>query len=165
MKNTLSQGLYNRIRKIIENARGNIARAVNTEIVVAYWHIGREIVEEEQNGKSRADYGASILKNLSVKLTMDFGKGFDESNLRNIRYLYLTYPKCDALRHELSWTHYRILIDTASMIENTIAGKKGGGIAKKARLELEEQTGKKVVTAGNSLPPSKVIKKLRQSQV
>ncbi len=79
-------------------------------MVVAYWHIGREIVEEEQIGKSRAGYGEAILKKLSEKLTADFGKGFDESNLRNIRHFYLTYPKCDALRHELSWTHYRILM-------------------------------------------------------
>ncbi len=105
-----SRGVYDRIRKIIENARGNIARAIHTEMVVAYWHIGREIVEEEQRGKSRAGYGKAILKKLSERLTADFGKGFDESNLRNIRHFYLVYPKCDALRHELSWTHYRILM-------------------------------------------------------
>ena len=79
-------------------------------MVVVYWHIGREIVEEEQKGKSRAGYGEAILKRLSEKLTADFGKGFDESNLRNIRYFYLCYPKRDALRHKLSWTHYRILM-------------------------------------------------------
>jgi predicted nuclease of restriction endonuclease-like (RecB) superfamily len=104
-----SRVVYKRIRRIIENARSNIVRTINTEMVVAYWHIGREIVKEEQRGESRADYGKAVLKNLSVKLTADFGKGFDESNLRNIRAFYLTYPKCDALRHELSWTHYRIL--------------------------------------------------------
>ena len=101
---------YDRIRSIIEQARNNITRAVNTEMVLAYWHIGREIVEEEQKGKKRAGYGKSLLKNFSEKLTEDFGKGFDQSNLRNIRAFYLTYPKCDALRHELSWTHYRILM-------------------------------------------------------
>jgi predicted nuclease of restriction endonuclease-like (RecB) superfamily len=105
-----SHGVYERIRKIIENARGNIVRVINTEMVFAYWNVGREIVEEEQRGKTRADYGEAILKNLSVRLTGDFGKGFDESNLRNIRSFYLAYPKCDALRHELSWTHYRILM-------------------------------------------------------
>ncbi len=63
-----------------------------------------------QNRPSTTNYGEALLKNISVKLTIDFGKGFDESNLRNIRSFYLTYPKCDALRHELSWTHYRILM-------------------------------------------------------
>ncbi len=102
--------VYDRIRDIIENARGNIARAVNSEMVVAYWHIGREIVEEEQKGKSRADYGKKLLGNLSKKLTDEFGKGFDETNLRKIRQFYLCFPIRDALRLELSWTHYRILM-------------------------------------------------------
>ncbi|MFH0772508.1 MAG: PDDEXK nuclease domain-containing protein [Candidatus Omnitrophota bacterium] len=105
-----AQGIYDRIRRIIEDARGNIARAVNTEMVTAYWQIGKVIVEEEQRGKSRAGYGEEVLEKLSVRLTADFGRGFDESNLRNIRYFYLSYPKRDALRHELSWTHYRILM-------------------------------------------------------
>jgi predicted nuclease of restriction endonuclease-like (RecB) superfamily len=107
---TQNDSIYDRIREIIENARRNVARAINTEMVIAYWHIGKEIVEEEQKGKSRANYGESILQKLSEKLKADFGKGFDESNLRNIRSFYITYPKCDALRHELSWTHYRILM-------------------------------------------------------
>ncbi|MDO8304128.1 MAG: PDDEXK nuclease domain-containing protein, partial [Sedimentisphaerales bacterium] len=101
---------YSRIRSIIENARGYIARAINTQMVEAYWSIGKEIVEEEQRGKSRAGYGEFILRKLSQKLTAEFGKGFDESNLRNIRQFYLSYLNCDALRHELSWTHYRILM-------------------------------------------------------
>ena len=109
MKSKKTEGVYDRIRRIIENARWNIARAINTEMVIAYWHIGREIVKEEQRGKPRAGYGEAILKKLSNKLTGDFGRGFDESNLRNMRNFYLTYPKCDALRHELSWTHYRVL--------------------------------------------------------
>lgn len=109
-RNVSSYGIYARIRKIIENTRNNIAHAINTGMVLAYWHIGREIVEEEQKGKSRAGYGKSLLKKLSEKLSADFGKGFDESNLRNIRQFYLIYPKRDALRHKLSWTHYRILM-------------------------------------------------------
>jgi len=102
--------MYDRIRKIIEDARGNIARAVNSEMVVAYWQIGKEIVEEEQRGQARAEYGATILKKLSDKLTRDFGKGFDASNLWNMRQFYQTYPILDAVRRELSWTHYRILM-------------------------------------------------------
>jgi predicted nuclease of restriction endonuclease-like (RecB) superfamily len=102
--------MYSRIRKIIEEARGNIVRVVNAAMVEAYWQIGKEIVQEEQRGKARAGYGEAVLKKLSLRLTTDFGKGFDESNLRNIRYFYLSYPKRDALRHELSWTQYRILM-------------------------------------------------------
>ncbi len=102
--------IYERIRKIIENARGNIARVINTEMVIAYWQIGREIVEEEQKGKSRADYGKKLLENLAKRLTVEFGKGFDDSNLWHMRKFYQMYPILDALRRELSWTHYRILM-------------------------------------------------------
>lgn len=103
-------GTYERIRDIIEKARFNVVRAVNNEMVTAYWHIGREIVEAEQSGKSRADYGRKLLADLSRKLTKEYGQGFDTSNLWNMRKFYLTFPILDALRRELSWTHYRILI-------------------------------------------------------
>ncbi len=107
---TKGSGFYDRIRRIIEEARGNVAQFVNTTTVVAYWHIGREIVEEEQKGKSRADYGKEILENLSRKLTAEFGEGFDDSNLWRMRQFYQTFPILGALRRELSWTHYRILM-------------------------------------------------------
>ena len=108
----LSKGddLFSRIRLILESARTNIARTVNFEMVQAYWLIGREIIEEEQVGKKRASYGTGLLLSLSEKLMSEYGKGFDESNLRNIRHFYLSFPNRDALRHELSWTHYRILM-------------------------------------------------------
>ncbi|MCF7908174.1 MAG: PDDEXK nuclease domain-containing protein [Candidatus Omnitrophica bacterium] len=101
---------YERICAIIENARNNIARAVNTEMVLAYWHIGKEIVEEEQKGKKRAGYGKKTIEDLSHRLSDEFGKGFDFTNLTNMRKFYLAYPILDAVRQELSWTHYRILM-------------------------------------------------------
>lgn len=102
--------LYQIIREILESARNKVYRTANFEMVQAYWNVGREIVEEEQNGKERADYGTYLLIELSARLTKEYGKGFDESNLRNIRKFYSVFPKCDALRHELSWTHYRHLM-------------------------------------------------------
>ncbi len=72
------------------------------------------IIEDEQGGKEKAEYGKALLKNLSKELTLEFGKGFDESNLRNMRNFYLAFPIWDAVRTELSWTHYRII----SRIEN-----------------------------------------------
>ncbi|MDD5422547.1 MAG: PDDEXK nuclease domain-containing protein [Candidatus Omnitrophica bacterium] len=112
MKGYLRQSsrIYNRIRKIIEDARSNIARVVNTEMVIAYWHIGGEIVKEEQEGRSRAGYGERLLETISKRLSDDFGKGFDARNLFYMRQFYLSYPKLNALRSELSWTHYRILM-------------------------------------------------------
>jgi len=77
---------------------------------MAYWHVGKEIVEEEQKGEKRAEYGKKLLETLSQKLSDDFSKGFDATNLWNMRKFYQTYPILDAVRRELSWTHYRILM-------------------------------------------------------
>jgi len=86
-------------------------------MVHTYWQVGRLIVEQEQQGSERAAYGKQVLKQLSTVLTAEFGKGFDSSNLRNMRSFYLIFPKYDAVRHTLSWTHYRSLI----RIENDLA--------------------------------------------
>lgn len=101
--------LFSEIKEIILQSRQRVFRIANSVLLETYWEIGRLIVEEEQKGKDRADYGKSILKNLSNQLTFEFGKGFDDSNLRNMRSFYKTFPIRDALRHELSWTHYRLL--------------------------------------------------------
>ena len=97
------------IVKIVREARQTAYRAVNFAMVAAYWNIGKLIVEDELHWE-RADYGKAVLKNLSERLTKEFGKGFDESNLRYMRLFYKTFPICDTLRHELSWSHYRRLI-------------------------------------------------------
>ena len=101
---------YQNIKQILEEARRTVYTVVNFTMVQAYWNIGRIIVEEEQRGKNKAGYGENLLRELSTRLTKDFGKGFDESNLRYIRKFYVVFPICDALRHELSWTHYRFLL-------------------------------------------------------
>lgn len=106
---------YQSVADILHNARRNAYRAVNFAMVEAYWHIGRMIVEEEQQGKERAEYGALLIRNLSIRLTHDFGKGFDESNLRYIRQFYLTFQIRDALRPELTWTHYRLFLECGGM--------------------------------------------------
>lgn len=108
--NEVKKELYTQIKNILESARNNAYRTINSVMVRAYWNVGRIIVEEEQKGKNRAKYGKFLIKSLSVKLTEDFGKGFDERNLRYIRRFYQTFPKWNAVRSELSWTHYRLLI-------------------------------------------------------
>ncbi|MBM4453527.1 MAG: DUF1016 domain-containing protein [Chloroflexi bacterium] len=94
--------LFEQIRTLVEQTRGRTARAVNQAMVETYWHIGRLIVEEEQGGEERALYGARLIPELSRRLTMEYGKGFDESNLRNMRRFYLAFPNQiqDALRLE-----------------------------------------------------------------
>lgn len=102
--------LFQSIRNIINQSREKVFRIANSTLLLTYWQIGQLIVEDEQKGKERAEYGKFVLKNRSEKLTLEFGKGFDKSNLRNMRSFYNSFPKCDALRHELTWTHYRLLL-------------------------------------------------------
>ncbi|MBI4685714.1 MAG: hypothetical protein HY755_11000 [Nitrospirae bacterium] len=122
------ESIYSRVREILETARSSAYRAVNVAMVQAYWYIGREIVEEEQKGKVKAGYGEYLLKDLSQRLTKDFGKGFDYSNVKNMRQFYLIFPIGDALRSQLSWTHYRLLMRVEKesarnfYIEECIAG-------------------------------------------
>ncbi len=102
--------LLTNIREILLSARHTAYKAVNFAMVTAYWNIGKLIVEDEQNGNARAEYGKAVLEELSAKLTEEFGKGFGVRELRKIRQFYLEFSKWDTLRPELTWSHYRLLI-------------------------------------------------------
>jgi predicted nuclease of restriction endonuclease-like (RecB) superfamily len=101
--------LVETLRGLILQARQKVLSAANAAQVRTYWEIGRHIVEFEQGGAARAIHGKALLASLAESLTREFGKGFDASNLRYMRLFYHAFPNCDALRHELSWTHYRLL--------------------------------------------------------
>jgi predicted nuclease of restriction endonuclease-like (RecB) superfamily len=114
------QNVYNEIRQILNTARQKAFAAINFVMVEAYWQIGKRLVEEEQGGEERAEYGKRLIKELSKKLTVEFGKGFTEPNLWNFRQFYLTFQdnqKLYALRRELTWTHYRLIM----RVENPMA--------------------------------------------
>ena len=104
------RGLLDALRGLIRQGRQQALRAVDMVQVQTCWEIGRHIVEFEQGGESRAVYGKKLLHHLADALTREFGKGFDTSNLRYMRLFYRVFPIRDALRHELSWTHYRLLL-------------------------------------------------------
>ena len=104
----ISNNYISEIKKILKDARQKAYTAVNSAMVEAYWEIGRRIVEEEQSGRERAEYGKEIIKNLSKELTEEFGKGFGERNIRNIRQFYVLfsdYEKWKSLISKLTWTH------------------------------------------------------------
>ena len=105
--------VYQTIRNTIMNARGRAYAAVNFEMVIAYWEIGQAIVEA-QGGHDRAEYGASLLKYLSENLTNEFGKGYTVTNLKYMRLFYQAFPNRHALRDQLSWTHYRLILKVES---------------------------------------------------
>lgn len=101
--------IYQSIKEIINLSRQRVYRMANSALLETYWQIGKIIIEDEQNGQSKAEYGKATLKNLAHQLTLEFGKGFDERNLNNMRAFYQSFPIWNALRTELSWTHYRLL--------------------------------------------------------
>ncbi|WP_139652439.1 DUF1016 N-terminal domain-containing protein [Raoultibacter phocaeensis] len=102
--------IYKSIRETLEEARRKTRIAVNEAIVIAYWEIGRQIVEAQGE---RAEYGKRLMKYLSGRLTEEFGKGFTERNLQAIRQFYLAFRIPHALRAQLIWTHYRLIIRLA----------------------------------------------------
>lgn len=106
---SVPDGLYSAIASIIEQARGQVKQAVNQQMVQAYWHIGRLIVEQEQQGQERAEYGKQQLRQLSGRLQREFGKGFDVTNLRNMRRFFLAFSIRETVSLELTWSHYNLL--------------------------------------------------------
>lgn len=108
--NQLSKSFIQAVKQIITGAQANAVRAVNQERVLMYWKIGRHIVEEEQEGKERADYGAFLIKSLAEELEKDFGSGFSVRQLETCRQFYNTFPNTHALRAQLNWTQYKLLL-------------------------------------------------------
>lgn len=106
MEEIENQSIIAEIKSILESARANVAKAVNSELLLAYWNIGKIIVENEQSGFGKAEYGKQLLKSLSKELTSELGKGILRSNLQNMRLLYLNYSNCQSLSGNLSFTHY-----------------------------------------------------------
>lgn len=109
--------LFDRVVSILEEARGHVVRAVNSSMVLAYWLIGRGIVQELQGGEGRAEYGKQVVEDLSSQLTEKYGRGFSQTNLWHFRQFYQAYPDLNLIRHppggewasgfnlQLSWLH------------------------------------------------------------
>ena len=102
----IHKDVYSSIKELMDNARNSVAREVNNILIQTYWEIGRIIVEDEQGNSDRAEYGKQLVKDLSKRLTKEYGKGFSRSNLQNMRNFYLSYPICQTLSGKLSWSHY-----------------------------------------------------------
>ncbi len=121
---SINTTFYDDVRQILQSARNKTYKAVNTAMVKAYWLIGKRIVEEEQNGRERADYRQELIKHLSISLQAEFGKGFSVANLWNFRQFYQTFvekEKLYTLCRELSWSHIRLImrIDNKQAVATT----------------------------------------------
>ncbi len=111
MSDLIKNNLINDIKVLLHSARNSIYQTINTTMTQTYWEIGRRIVEEEQGGEKRAEYGKALIKKLSIELAQDFGKGFSVDNLENMRKFYLAYPKSETVsrKFKLSYSHYIFL--------------------------------------------------------
>lgn len=105
---TINFNLLERIVDLLHEAKNRVVKTVNHTMVQTYFQIGKLIIEEEQNGAIRANYGSQLLENLSIKLTLEFGKGFSQTNLKQMRSFYMVYANRQMLSDEfnLSWSHY-----------------------------------------------------------
>ena len=112
MKVEIKKDIYQEIHDLLHKARQNIISNVNSTMTKTYFLIGKRIVEEEQDGNKRAEYGKNLIKTLSKKLTKEFGKGFSETNLEQMRKFFKVYGISQTLSEEfrLSWSHYLILM-------------------------------------------------------
>ena len=106
----LKQNVFIEIKQIIDSSRGRAVYAVNHERTLMYWHIGKRIFEEEQAGKNRADYGSFLIRSLSEKLEPEYGSGFSMRQLERYRKFYRTFPITSAVRTQLNWTQYKLLL-------------------------------------------------------
>lgn len=109
--NITDNNFYQEIKDLLYSAKSKVYQTINTTMTQTYFQIGKRIVEEEQGGESRAEYGRALLKNLSNELIKEFGKGYSEQNLKNMRQFYLIYQKRQTVSSEfkLSWSHYIFL--------------------------------------------------------
>lgn len=106
----VTNNFFAKIANIIEQSRSKVVSSVNQIMVQTYWQIGKEIVEEEQNGQYRAEYGKALIDNLAKNLSSQYGRGFSNRNLRNMRQFYLYFPIWQTASAKLSWSHYCLLI-------------------------------------------------------
>ena len=109
--------LIGQIGQILSSGRQRAIQSVNTILVLTYWEIGRYIVEFEQNGNERAEYGSQLFERLSKDLTLSYGKGFSRSNLLYMRKLYLNFQISETLSHKLTWSHYFEILKADSELE------------------------------------------------
>lgn len=116
-ENNSYSGLKSQISELLLLGRENAGRAINTILVQTYWQIGRHIVEFEQNGKDKAEYGSELLDRLSRDLSLEFGKGFSRSNLTYMRKFYFAFQKSETLSHKLSWSHYFEILKSDNHVE------------------------------------------------
>ena len=163
----MEQQFYEQIKRILSEARHKVYQTANFAMVEAYWNIGKSIVEQ-QDGYEKAEYGSRLIAELSKRMTVDFGKGFTPTNLKYMRQFYLTFPNSHALRDELSWTHYRLLM----RVENEYAREfyteeaiKSNWSTRQLEREINSFFYERLLSSQNKEKISEEIQKLEPAKV
>ena len=157
----------NDIRSIINSARQNAVRSVDFCRVQMYWHMGKRIFEEEQQGKDRADYGAYLIKNLAEQLEPEYGSGFSIRQLAFCRQFYRVYPIANALRSQLNWTQYRMLIqidDPDKRMYYELESANNGWTARETERQINSQLYERLLLSNDKEAVLAVARKERIPQ-
>jgi len=123
LENNKYQNLIHQIGELFQSGRQRAIQSVNTVLVQTYWEIGHYIVEFEQQGNERAEYGTQLFERLSKDLTLQYGKGFSRCNLLYMRKLYLSFPISETVSHLLTWSHYFEILKSDSDLEISFYSK------------------------------------------
>ena len=157
----------NDIRSIINSARQNAVRSVDFCRVQMYWHMGKRIFEEEQQGKDRADYGTYLIKNLAKQLEPEYGSGFSYRQLAFCRQFYRVYPIANALRSQLNWTQYRMLIqidDPDKRMYYELESANNGWTARETERQINSQLYERLLLSNDKEAVLAVARKERIPQ-
>jgi predicted nuclease of restriction endonuclease-like (RecB) superfamily len=156
------------IRRVVEHSRSRVAQSVNEALLHTYWEIGKIIVEVEQHGEKKAEYGKSVIRSLSKNLTQDLGKGFSVSNLFNMRNFYLVYQTFQTVSGKLSWSHYCELIaisdaDARSFYEQECL--RAGWSVRELKRQVKTSLFERLLLSEGQANKDKVLQLAREGQV
>ena len=171
MNNTINFNnvkMINEIKEIILNSRQKISYEVNNEMLIAYWNVGRIIVENEQNGNIKAEYGKQVIKELSKELRKILGSGFSVSNLFNMRKFYITFPKFQTLSRKLSWSHYCELLSIENIDERNFYEKEcinSNWSVRELKRQLETSLYERLLLSEGKNNKEKVYKLSKEGQI
>ena len=167
LKNTALPAMIDEIKAVLENARNNVVRQVNAELLTAYWNVGRIIVEHEQDSKERAPYGKETLRQLSRLLTAEYGKGFSVSNLQFMRRFYQTYQIQQTLSVKLTWSHYCELLSLSDEARRVFYEKecvRSGWSVRELKRQIATSLFERLLLSNGEANKRKVMRLAQQGQ-
>jgi predicted nuclease of restriction endonuclease-like (RecB) superfamily len=164
--NSIGEALK-QIRQIVEQSRQQIAQSVNEALLQTYWEIGRVIVEQEQHGNAKAEYGKVLIRSLSKALTKELGRGFSVSNLFNMRNFYLTYQKFQTVSGKLSWSHYCELLSISDADKRSFYGQeciRSNWSVRELKRQIKTSLFERLLLSDGQTNKEKVLQLAREGQ-